>query len=361
MRPILVRDLALEQWPSMDRYGEALATRIPGALVPDWTIQGPRDLTRYWTYPRTLRRWRSRGDLVHVLDHSYAHCLRAFPGLPSVVTVHDLLPLRLLAEDHRTLRMRIRDRMLRWVLDWLERAGRFIVSTEWTARELERYLEIPADRVDIVPYGVDPHFFARPDEAMIAARRSAWAGRTGTSSDLARVILHVGSCAPRKNVEAAIEALGRLRAQGVGAILAQIGGSFEPRQEAALDAAGVRRFVVQERRVTEPELVASYYAADALVMPSTFEGFGLPAVEAMAAGLPVVTSGAGGLREAVADAALVTRAIDSATLADALAAVLEDPVCRADLIARGKRRASELTWERTAASTMAVYRSVLAQ
>ena len=69
MRPVLVRDLALEHWPSMDRYADALIAHVPAAIVPDmWSMSGPRYLTRYWRYPRALRRW--TGDLVHVLDHS---------------------------------------------------------------------------------------------------------------------------------------------------------------------------------------------------------------------------------------------------------------------------------------------------
>lgn len=359
MKPILVRDLALERWYSMDRYADSLAPRIPGAVVPDaWTMTGPRYLTRAFLYPRALRAWRHHGDLVHVLDHSYAHCLRSFRGMPSLVTVHDLLPLRLLAEDQRSLRLHLRDRLLRWVLDWLERADRFIVSTAWTGRELERYLHIAPERIHVVPYGVDDHFRRRPAESVITGRRAAWAKATGRNADLARVILHVGTCAPRKNLEAAIAALGMLRQRGADAILVQIGGQWGPHHQALMAAQGVAAQVVQEHRISEEALVSAYHAADVLVMPSTFEGFGLPAVEAMAAGLPVVTSGAGGLRDAVGDAALVTRATDAASLAEAIGAVLEDPVCRNDMVARGRRRAAQLTWDRTAQLTLGVYETL---
>lgn len=359
MKPILVRDLALEHWPSMDRYAESLASRIDDAVVPDaWTMRGPRYLTRLWRYPKALRQWRGRGDIVHILDHSYSHCLRSFPGMPSVITVHDLLPLRILAEDGRTMRMRLRDHMLRWVLEWMVKADRFIVSTAWVGRELERYFNIEPARVHIVPYGVDEIFHQAPPDAILAQRRSAWGKAVNANADLVRVVLHVGSCAPRKNVEAAIAALGLLRSRGLNAILVQIGGQWGPSHHAAMREAGVEAFVIQERKVPEAALVAAYYAADVLAMPSTFEGYGLPAVEAMACGLPVVTSGAGGLREAVGDAALVTRTLDASSLAEALAAALDDPVCHADLIARGKTRARSLTWDRTAKETMDVYQAL---
>ncbi len=357
MRPILVRDLALEHWPSMDRYADALTAHLPEAVVPDpWSMAGPRYLRRYWTYPRALRGW--RGDLVHVLDHSYAHCLRAFPGMPSVVTVHDLYPLHLLARGEHALRARVRDALLRRVLASLRQADRYIVSTGWAAGEMARYLGTAPDRIHVVPYGIAAAFRAAPDPATTSRRRAGWATHLGREPRI--VLLHVGNCEPRKNVEAVIGALARLRAGGVDAALVQIGGTLREPHHLAIARTGTEGHVLQEPRVSEADLVAAYHAADVLVLPSTFEGFGLPAVEAMAAGLPVVTSGAGGLRDAVADAAIVTDATDPAAFADAVAALLADDARRAGLVARGRAHVAGLTWERVATATRTVYERLLA-
>lgn len=357
MKPVLVRDLALERWPSMDRYAEALITRMPDAVVPEsWRMGGPRYLARYWRYPRALRG--TAGDLVHVLDHSYAHCLRAFRGRPSVVTVHDLLPLRTLAEGRRGPRGRLRDALLRGTLRWIERADRLIVSTQFTAHEVERYLGVPNERVKVIPYGVDPHFFVRPPDDAVTVRRAEWLHRTGRTGDTL-VILHVGSCHPRKNIEAAISALGLVRARNVDAILVQIGGTFDAHQKDVIQAAQVRPQVVQESAVSETALVSAYAAADVLIMPSTFEGFGLPVVEAMAAGLPVIASGAGGLREVAAEAALITAALSPEALADEILKLHADPLLRAGLVAVGRNRAASLTWESAVAQTRALYAELL--
>lgn len=213
MKALLVRDLALERWIAMDRYADSLAPRIPGAVVAEgWLEEGPRYLQRYYYYPRELGS--QTGDVIHILDHSYAHCLRVFPGVPSVVTCHDLYPLRVLAEGKRNIKGKVRDLLLRWVLHWVERADRLIVSTQFTAREAERFLSVKADRIRVIPYGVDPHFFQQPAADAVALRRRGWHEALGLPA-ATHVILHVGSCNQRKNVEAAIAALGILRDGGV--------------------------------------------------------------------------------------------------------------------------------------------------
>lgn len=352
---LLVPDLALERWPSMDRYAAELARRVPGVARPEEAraLTGARYWARYVRYPRALRRYRP--DLVHVADHSYAHCLSAFPGVPSVVTIHDLYPLHVLGAAGRGARGVVRNGLLRWVVGWVRRAGLWICGSEFTAGEARRHLELPPERVRVVPYGVDERFATPPAREVIAERRRAWLGVAGAGT---RVVLHVGNCSGRKNVVAAIEALGVLRRDGVDARLVQIGGRFERSHRRAMAASGVEAFVRQEPEVAEDSLVAAYYAADALVLPSTYEGFGLPALEALAAGLPVVTSGAGGLAEAVGEAALIT-ATEPVALAASLARALTDAATRTTLIQRGLLHARTMTWDRTASATRAVYAELL--
>jgi glycosyltransferase involved in cell wall biosynthesis len=352
---LLVPDLALERWPSMDRYAGELARRIPelDVAAEARTLGGPRYLARYLRYPRALRRYRPK--LVHVADHSYAHCLSAFPGVPSVVTIHDLYPVHVLAERGRTPRSAARDLLLRWVLGWARRASRWIAVSHFTASEAMRLLALPADKVRVAANGVAEAFFVRPPDAAIEARRHRWLG-----NQVGRlVVLHVGNCSPRKNVEAAIDALALLRRRGLDAWLVQVGGRFGPSHITAMERAGFAAFVVQEPTVDEATLIASYYAANALLLPSSYEGFGLPALEALAAGLPVVTTGAGGLAEAVGDAALVIEGAQPAALADALALALTDAPTRARLAAAGLVQARRHTWDATAQHVRRVYDELL--
>ena len=362
---LVVPDLALERWAGVDRYAAGLARWMPEAAQPPEarSLRGPRYVARYALYPLAL--WGYRPSLVHVLDHSYAHCLSSFPGVPSVVTVHDLQPLRVLDEAPRSLRASVRAGLLRWVMDWTRQADRWITVSAFTASEAQRYLGLPAERMRVVPHAVDESFLVRPPDDAIAARRRGWLGAArGAEGGAAAVpagdgggtavVLNVGTCVPRKNVEAAIAALGQLRRRGVDAHLVQVGGRFSRAQLEAVTDRALEAFVHQEPVVTESSLVSAYYAADAMLLPSTYEGFGVPAVEAMATGLPIVTSGAGGLAEAVGDAALVV-APEPGALADALGRVLSDGALRRTLTDRGLARTRAYTWSAVVAKMRAVY------
>ena len=340
----------------VDRYVEELAARVPGLTVPpEWrTMRGPRFLCRYWRYPRALRRYRPA--VVHVADHSYAHCLDSFPGVPSIVTLHDLYPLRVLAESRRTIRGAVRDRLLRRVLDRVRRATRWVAVSAFTADEAAERLGIPRGLITVIHQGVNEAVFARPPEGTLRLRREGWSRALGAPAERRKfVVLHVGLCVPRKEIPRALAALALLRARGVDAALVQIGGRFDAAQRARIAALGVERHVLQEPAVSEESLIAAYHAADALVLPSSYEGFGLPALEAMAAGLPVVTTGAGGTREVVGDAALLVPSGDPEGLAEALHRLATDASRRADLATRGAERARGLTWAANASRLVNVY------
>jgi glycosyltransferase involved in cell wall biosynthesis len=391
-RVLLVPDLPLERWPSMDRYAHRLYDWLesgdPGFEVrlaahigdltrdagdgrrsggyPRWWAQdvdptkfvlpGPlhdpqRLVARYFLYPWWLRREAKRAQLVHILDHTYAHMVTRIHHRPAVVTVHDLMPVIVLRSPTDGWREGVRNRFLGRTLKALRLAQAYIVGTEWLRRELAMWLGDDR-RISVVPFGVDRAFFSEAPGARTRGRAD-W-----RIPHDAFVVLHVGSTVERKNVPLVIHTVARLRADADVHLL-QVGGRFTGEQEQLIERLGLRRSVHSAPFADETTLRRAYRAADVLLFPSLYEGFGFPVLEAFASGLPVVTSGAGGLKEVGGDAIVVVEGRDPADYVDALEELSEDVMRREELVERGRARARTFTWQRTAELTAAVYRTLL--
>jgi glycosyltransferase involved in cell wall biosynthesis len=326
----------------------------PSRLVLPAPLSGPHRYTaRYVFYPRRLKREAKRADLVHILDHAYAHMLTSARRRPVVVTVHDLMPVIVLRSPRGGIAESFRNRLLRRTLKALRLADAFLVGTEWLKRELATWLGDDR-KIRVVPFGVDRAFF-----------REAPAGRERGRRDWripedAFVVLHVGSTVDRKNVPLVIQTVARLRMEvGVDVHLLQVGGRLTGDQEQLVERLGLQRCVRSIRAADETTLRRAYRAADVLLFPSLYEGFGFPVLEAFASGLPVVTSGAGGLREVSGDAAVIVEGRDPAAYVQALIELSEDQDRREALIALGMHRADGFTWRRTAEQTAELYRQLL--
>lgn len=398
---LLVPDLPLERWASMDKYAHRLhdwlesgdfglnvrlAAHI-GALTRDsvgrrgstaeqrssdrrkafvrwWTqpvdpskvilpgpLHGPQQwVARYYFYPWRVKREAKRVDLVHVLDHSYAHMIETAGRRPVVVTVHDLMPVVVLRSPQDGWREGVRNRFLKQALKALRQADSYIVGTEWLKRELATWLGNDKN-IHVVPFGVDRAFFG---ESTVARERGR---RDWRIPEEAFVVLHVGSTVDRKNVPLVIQTVARLRQQ-TEAYLLQVGGRFTAEQEQLIERLDMRGAVRSLSSADETALRRAYRTADVLLFPSLYEGFGFPVLEAFASGLPVVTSGAGGLKEVSGGAAVVVEGRDPGDYVQALER-LEDTDEREDVIQRGWARARQFTWQKTASLTAAVYKQLL--
>jgi glycosyltransferase involved in cell wall biosynthesis len=274
------------------------------------------------------------------------------PRTRILLHLHDLV----FARHPETLSVRNRVLLARLVPASLAAADHVVCFSEHTKREAVLLYALPPERLTVVPHGVHPRFFAvqTPEErARLLARHSL----------PERYLLFVGTLEPRKNVTTLLLAHDRLppdlrRAHP----LVLIGDSGWDGGEAR---AAVRRReesgqVVRLGYVAEEDLPGLYAAASALVLPSRYEGFGLPVLEAMAAGTPVVCSEAAALVEVAGGAALLCPPTDVDGLRTALSRVLSDGDLRGELIRRGRERASGFTWERAATATLEVMRTLLA-
>jgi glycosyltransferase involved in cell wall biosynthesis len=288
---------------------------VPPGVEPIRLGTGSQELRMAWSLPRLLRRLRPA--LAH-----FEHALPLRCPCPAVVTIHDL------SFERDPAAMRRRDRLVfkRVVPHAARRAKRVIAVSERTKRDLVDLYGIPPEKIAVTPHGVDPAF--GPGEV--------------AGGDY---LLYVGAVQARKDPVAAARA-----AQEVGLPLVVAGPEREPalaRELAALGA-DLRGYV------EKAELASLYRGAAALVLPSRYEGFGLPVLEAMACGTPVVVSDDTALREVAGDAAVYS----DGDLAEAIRTALAG---RDRLVAAGLERAKAFSWEETARRTLDVYREALGQ
>jgi glycosyltransferase involved in cell wall biosynthesis len=234
-------------------------------------------------------------------------------------------------------------------------ADAILVPSQSTAMEAVDLLDADREKVHVIPLGVDP-VFLEP-----AALDSEVARRIREQNDLgSRYLLFVGRREARKNLATLLRALAGIAASGTDVRLAIVGPDAPGWDEvwaAAPEMARQRTRLLPH--VPIERLVYLYAGAAALVMPSLWEGFGFPALEAMAMGVPVVASNAGSLPEILGDAALLTDPQDAGALAAACQLVLQDEDVARDYAQRGPSRARLYSWERTADLTHTVYRGLV--
>ena len=293
------------------------------------------------------------------LIHGLAFAAPFASSCPTVVTVHDLSFLRYPS----AFRPFNRSYLSLITKASTRRAARVIAVSASTRQDVITLLGVPADRVIAIPNGITPEFSpADPGEV------SAFRQRAGLPE---RYILFLGTLEPRKNLVRLLEAYALLRSwdQGSSAaasapavpplVIAGAKGWFYQEIFARVDDLGLADQVVFPGFVPVEELPWWYRGAELFVYPSLFEGFGLPVLEAMACGTPTITSRASSLPEVAGEGAILVDPEDVKQLAEAIHQVLTTPGLAGQLRAAGLRQATRFPWERTAAATREVYRSVL--
>lgn len=218
-------------------------------------------------------------------------------------------------------------------------------------RTLMEHLQVPPEKLTVIPNGVGPHFRRITDPVILSATRHKF----GLKHPL---LLAVGTMEPRKNHLGLIKAFHMARQQKQGpAMLAIAGGPGwlydETRQLVSdLHLEHKVRFL---GRVSDLELITLYSLADSFAFPSFFEGFGIPPLEAMACGAPVITSKTSSLPEVVGDAALLVDPNDIADLAQAIVRLTQDSNLCETLRQRGYQRTQQFTWEKSAHKMLDIY------
>jgi glycosyltransferase involved in cell wall biosynthesis len=313
------------------------------ALVED---ARPYSLREQISVPLAIRR--ARVDLFHAPHYAVPPLARG----PFVVTIHDCIHLRF----PQYLPSRAAYYYARTMMTMAaRRAGRVLTGSQASKEDILHFLKVPADKVEVIHHAIDERLAATPTAGEIARVRE----RFLLTSPF---ILYAGNIKPHKNVDRLIEAFAIVRRRGVEDVKLLIIGdeiSRHPNLRRLVHRYRLHQYVRFLGFVPDETLAVLYRLASAFVFPSLCEGFGLPPLEAMAAGTPVITSNVSSLPEVVGDAALLIDPLDAGAIADATVRVLCDATLRADLSRRGLERAKQFSWERSVARTRDAYRSVV--
>jgi glycosyltransferase involved in cell wall biosynthesis len=288
---------------------------------------------------------RARVDLIH----APAYTAPFWSGVPVVVTIHDVSYAR-------------HPEWYPYRRDWVRRAfyrrsaraaSHVITDSTFSAGEITAAYRIPASRITVAPLGVDASF-AHAD------RGAAMELPPGVNEPY---LLHVGDMHERRNLAVLVDALLAARRHfgavaGLSLVLAGVDRGVGDGLCAIAAEAGESEAVVVLGQVSEERLQSLYRGATALVYPSLYEGFGLPVLEAMAAGTPVIASRAASIPEVLGDAGILLDPLDADAWALAIVKVANDEHVRERMRQAGRVRAATFTWERTARATLGVYRRV---
>ena len=321
-----------------DRLPSALATDLPRVRVVDRRVPVAA-LNLAWH----RLRWPPIEALAggeYDIAHSPHPLLLPSRSAAQVVTIHDL---HFLTHPERTS-AEIRRDYSALVRTHAHRADRIIVVSRFVAGEVQRLLDVPAERISVCPNGA-PEWHGPP----------ATPGAGG-------YLLFVGTLEPRKNLRGLLDAYARLLARHADAPPLVIAGSADVESAGVLAEIGrppLAGHVEYRGYVPAAERESLFKGAQAFVLPSFEEGFGIPALEAMAAGVPVVVSNRGALPEVVGDAGLFVDADDAESLAAALGRLIADPNLRASFARRGLERAGHFTWAQTAHDVRRAYEDAL--
>jgi glycosyltransferase involved in cell wall biosynthesis len=360
-------DFPEETWPSMDLVGEMFLcaaaeghgteiaasrvcaiyrqrlARVPGLRASSAARNADRLLNRFVDYPRYLRRVRERFDLFHLCDHSYSQLLLELPADRTGVLCHDLDTFRCLLEPRREPRSPPFRAMARRILRGLQKARVVFHTTDHVRAQIERHGLLDPNQLVKAPCGIAPEFTA-PD----------------STSNTEPIVLHVGSCIPRKRIDVLLDVFGALSRKRPELRLVQVGGEWTDEQRQQIVRHGIASKVTQMRGVARSTIADLYRRAAVVMMTSESEGFGLPAVEALACGAVVVASDIPTMREVGGEAVLVAPVGDVSRFVELAGAVVDDP--RALIIPPREKRlaqASRFSWSAHADTIIRTYLSWL--
>ncbi|WP_048187969.1 glycosyltransferase family 4 protein [Methanobacterium paludis] len=296
-------------------------------------------------YIHTVKNEVKEGNIKHITSQELAYILNSVKLENSIVTCYDLIPW---AYDKN------RSSIWKENMKGLRLADCIITISEFSKEEIMKYLDYPAERIKIVYPAADHSVYYENRNKEILSKLNI--------SNDQKVVLYVGSEMPRQNVPVLIKAFAELKKKFPDIKLVKIGESQSYREREnilkLIKDLHLHEDVIFAGYVPEEDMPKWYNAADILVYPCAYAGFGLPPLEAMACGTPVITSNTTSLPEVVGDAGIMIDPQDVDLMADKMYEVFTNNSLKEELVKKGLEQSKRFNWEDSAKKTLEIYEEI---
>ena len=297
-----------------------------------------------YRYVQIVKNKVKEDNIKHITSQEVAYIQNSLEMDKTVVTCHDLIPW-----------IYDKDRSKFWKdnIEGLKKADAIITVSEFSKKEIIKYLDYPPQNIHIVEDAVDHSiYYEKRDKEIL---------KTFNIQDQ-KVVLYVGSETPRQNVPLLLKAFAQIKTKISDIKLLKIGESqsYGARENIleVINNLGLQEDVIFVGYVPEEEMPKWYNASDVLVYPCDYAGFGLPPLEAMACGTPVITSNTTSLPEVVGDAGIMINPKDVELMADKMYEVLTDSTLNKNMTIKGLKRAKLFNWDESAQKTKKIYENI---
>lgn len=319
-------------------------SRIPGVLLKTLWSEGKFPPVEYFI---------GKVDVFHhTFNYNFTHYTPVAAYAPSVVTFNGMAAPETIW-DSAQYNLKEIDRWFRIIA---KSAAKIIAVSRMVKDDLLNRIDIPEEKIRIIYYGVDEKFFLMPDSSLID-QALAVCGLTGK-----RYILYAGAAEKNKNLNGLLDAFRLIMNKpGIEDVHLVLAGSIDDNFKRLISRAkelGMEGRAVFPGYISHESLPFLYRGAEAFILPTFLEWFGIPVLEAMASGVSVVVSKNTGALEIVGDAAVTFDPYDARDIAAAIEKILRDRPLRQDLIAAGLKRVSGYSWKKAAEETLSVYKEV---
>jgi glycosyltransferase involved in cell wall biosynthesis len=358
---------------SMDVYADNLVKELK-ALRPEWEIieiapePWSKDLDNLWHSGNPLRKYYERffnhprqvskleADIFHIIDHTNAHVAYWLKksGKRVIITCHDLVQYvypEILKNQSRfpALSMAV----WQYSVKGITVADRTISVSTNTAKDITNWLNIDPQKITVVPNGVESEFrFLSPE--VVSNWRQQY---VHSSAEIC--LLNVGSTHQRKNILTVLKVIKAISAQKIPVRLWKIGDDFSEEQQQFISNFSLDKYITFLGKPDRESLIRFYNAADVLLAPSLYEGFGLTILEAMACGTPVITSNVSSLPEVAGNAAILVNPTDVETITTSILRLRQDALYRQEIIEQGLARVKNFTWANNVKQIIQLYEDLV--